>query len=61
MFNTFKIIAIVGNFAMLVGCIFLILNLSLDRVIFPNVVTIPLMILGIVGNIAALFGSLKRK
>ncbi|MBQ2793445.1 MAG: hypothetical protein IJF05_01955 [Clostridia bacterium] len=55
-----NIIALVGNLAMLVGCIFLILNLSLGRVIFPNYVTLPLMILGIIGNIAALIGNGKR-
>ena len=55
-----NVIAIIGNLAMLVGCIFLILNLSLDRVIFPNFVTLPLMILGIIGNIAALFGTRKK-
>lgn len=45
---------------MLIGCIFLILNLSLDRVIFPNFITVPLMIFGIIGNVAALFGNRKK-
>ena len=56
----FDIIAIIGNIAMLIGCIFLILNLSLDRVIFPNFITVPLMIFGIIGNVAALFGNRKK-
>ncbi len=56
-----NVIALVGNLAMLVGCIFLILNLSLDKVIFPDYVTLPLMILGIIGNIAALIGTNKKR
>ncbi len=55
MAKAMKITAIVGNIAMFIGCIFLILNLSLDKVIFPSAVTIPLMIFGIIGNVAALF------
>ena len=56
-----KIIAIAGNLAMLLGCIFLIINLALDAGIFPGFVTIPLMILGIIGNVAALINSTKRR
>jgi len=56
-----RIIAIVGNLAMLVGCIFLILNLSLNREIFPEYVTLPLMLAGIVGSIAGLINNNKRK
>ncbi len=56
-----NIIALVGNLAMLVGCIFLIINLSLDRTIFPSFVTLPLMICGIIGSIAALIGTGKKK
>ena len=55
-----NIVAVVGNIAMLVGCIFLILNLLLEREIFPGLVTIPLMICGIIGNIAMLIATNKK-
>ena len=55
-----KIIAIVGNLVMLAGCIFLIINLSLDKTVFPDFVTLPMMLIGIVGNICALINN-KRK
>lgn len=58
--NVLKIIAIIGNIGMLIGCIFLILNLTLDRLIFPPYVTIPLMIMGIVGSITGIFSSRWR-
>ena len=56
-----NIIAIVGNLLMLVGCIFLIINLALDKTIFPSFVTLPLVICGIIGNVATLIGTHKKK
>lgn len=56
-----RILAIVGNLLMLVGCIFLIVNLAIDRELFPELVTLPLMLMGIVGNVCALILNNKRK
>ena len=59
--KTLRILAIVGNLLMLVGCIFLIVNLAIDRELFPEFVTLPLMLMGIVGNVCALILNNKRK
>lgn len=59
--KTLRILAIVGNLLMLVGCIFLIVNLAIDRELFPEFVTLPLMLMGIVGNVCSLILNNKRK
>ena len=56
-----NIIALIGNALMFVGCVFLIINLALGTDIFPNFVTIPLVVAGIIGNAATLVLSFKKK
>ena len=59
--KTLRILAIAGNLIMLVGCIFLIINLAINREIFPEFVTLPMMLMGILGNVCALILNNKRK
>lgn len=56
-----NLIALIGNVLMFVGCVFLIINLALDKTVFPSFVTLPLMLAGVVGNIATLVKSFKKK
>ena len=55
-----NVIALIGNILMFIGCVFLIINLTLGE-IFPNYVTLPLVLAGVVGNIATLVQSFKKK
>ena len=56
----YKLITIGGNVAMLIACIFLMINLFIEREIFPGFVTIPLLALGLVGNIITLIKINKK-
>lgn len=56
-----RTIAIIGNLAMLLGSIFLIINLSIGKEIFPDFVTLPLVMSGIVGSVCTLINTNKRK
>ena len=55
-----NLIALIGNILMFVGCVFLIINLAVSE-IFPSYVTLPLVLAGVVGNIATLVQSFKKK
>ena len=55
-----NLIALIGNALMFIGCVFLIINLSV-REIFPSYVTLPLVLAGVVGNIATLVQSFNKK
>ena len=55
-----NLIALIGNALMFIGCVFLIINLAV-REIFPGYVTLPLVLAGVVGNIATLVQSFKKK
>ena len=55
-----NLIALIGNALMFIGCVFLIINLAVSN-IFPGYVTLPLVLAGVVGNIATLVQSFKKK
>ena len=55
-----NIIALIGNILMFIGCVFLIINLAV-REIFPSFVTLPLVLAGVVGNVATLAKSFSNK
>ncbi|MBR5448598.1 MAG: hypothetical protein IKV43_01295 [Clostridia bacterium] len=55
-----NLIAIIGNILMFIGCVFLIINLTV-RDIFPGYVTLPLVLAGVVGNVATLVQSFWKK
>ncbi len=55
-----NVIALIGNILMFIGCVFLLINLAV-REIFPGYVTLPLVLAGVVGNIATLVQSFKKK
>lgn len=55
-----NVIALIGNALMFVGCVFLIINLAV-REIFPSFVTLPLILAGVVGNVATLAKSFSKK
>ena len=55
-----NVIALIGNILMFIGCVFLIINLAV-REIFPSFVTLPLILSGVVGNVATLAKSFSKK
>ena len=55
-----NLIALIGNILMFIGCVFLIINLAV-REIFPSYVTLPLVLAGVIGNIATLIQSFAKK
>ena len=55
-----NVIALIGNILMFIGCVFLIINLTV-REIFPSFVTLPLILAGVVGNVATLAKSFSKK
>lgn len=55
-----NVIALIGNILMFIGCVFLIINLTV-REIFPSFVTLPLILAGVVGNVATLAQSFSKK
>nr|MBQ8891122.1 hypothetical protein [Clostridia bacterium] len=56
----YKFITIGGNIAMLIACIFLMVNLFIERELFPGFVTIPLLVLGLIGNVLTLIKINKK-